>query len=224
MTVPGPRLLFGGMVTDNELRDTMRRLRDDVGALRFRKVYNEIIKDATRRKDIKKTLFPWRITLQAAVRQNWICPICGRPLPTDRHSIHGDHIDAVRRSGLNSVSNCQAVHAKCNLKKSDKTTIEVSKLSGRTILDQLTRKHHGVHRGTEAHVQGRDVGFTGKDGERQGIPAAPEQKRQEEKHNNSGVAETRPQARKADIGSSGQNTADDRPDGQAGMGSEAGQA
>jgi 5-methylcytosine-specific restriction enzyme A len=58
--------------------------------------------------------------MRAAVieRDGWVCQICGGPIPDG--DLHIDHIRPVSRGGRNSLSNLQAAHSTCNLKKSDR--------------------------------------------------------------------------------------------------------
>ena len=63
-----------------------------------------------------------------ADEQNWLCPLCGLPLPHQLvGNTHVDHIIPKSKGGTNDPDNLQTVHSRCNIAKGD-LTIEEQKL------------------------------------------------------------------------------------------------
>ena len=55
-----------------------------------------------------------------AMKQDWLCGICGGRLPDDLNGVHADHIIPLAWGGKNTTDNLQAAHASCNVSKGDR--------------------------------------------------------------------------------------------------------
>lgn len=64
-------------------------------------------------------------------KQKGRCRACGKPLGKDYHI---DHIKPIVRGGLNTDSNCQLLHKRCNLSKGKKDPFEYAQLLGRLFI------------------------------------------------------------------------------------------
>jgi hypothetical protein len=127
-------------MTVEEVVEQIKALKREAGEFVFRAAMKKINRPRVDEARGKKKLFPAHVLMAAAEKQGWVCPACGLDLPRKRYLMHGDHVNPNRVNGLNDADNCQALHVKCNLKKSSKSMFEVSKTSGRTVLDQINRK------------------------------------------------------------------------------------
>ena len=53
-----------------------------------------------------------------------MCPLCDDPMPYEASVIHVDHIIPKSKGGDDSIPNLQAVHARCNLVKHNRSNDE----------------------------------------------------------------------------------------------------
>ena len=56
-----------------------------------------------------------------------VCALCKKPLPEqyDSQELHMDHTFPYSRGGPTSPDNAQLVHARCNLRKGSRTSMEI---------------------------------------------------------------------------------------------------
>jgi 5-methylcytosine-specific restriction endonuclease McrA len=60
--------------------------------------------------------------LDVMVRDGWVCQLCAEPIDPDLKHPHPqsaslDHVIPLARGGHHMLTNCQAAHLRCNLKK-----------------------------------------------------------------------------------------------------------
>lgn len=80
---------------------------------------------------------PRQWTEEAFIRQRGICKRCGEAMEfTDAQ---GDHIMPLIKGGEHHKRNIQALHSKCNQSKGSNDMQRESKVTGKTVLQQLTQ-------------------------------------------------------------------------------------
>ena len=90
--------------------------------------------------EYKRKPIPRAWVEQAFIKQHHHCSRCGAKMifeDIDRGLVVGDHRIALAQGGKHTKKNVVAAHKLCNEKKSSNDLVKESKLTGRTVLQQL---------------------------------------------------------------------------------------
>jgi 5-methylcytosine-specific restriction endonuclease McrA len=74
----------------------------------------------------RQTLWSAELVRFIAQRQDWICPACGKEIPSlHERAHHVDHVVPWSLAGGNEPSNLQILHVSCNLSKGQRCELGV---------------------------------------------------------------------------------------------------
>jgi 5-methylcytosine-specific restriction endonuclease McrA len=74
----------------------------------------------------RQTFWPAELVHFIAQRQGWVCPACGKEIPSlNDRAHHVDHVVPWSLAGGNEPSNLQILHINCNLSKGKRCELDV---------------------------------------------------------------------------------------------------
>ncbi len=74
----------------------------------------------------RQTFWSAELVRFIAQRQDWICPACGKEIPSlNERAHHVDHVVPWSLAGGNEPSNLQILHITCNLSKGQRCELDV---------------------------------------------------------------------------------------------------
>lgn len=117
--------------------ERLMTVRREVGDILYRQAVKKVNLMKIDQDREKRKSFPWTMYETAFERQAGICPECGEGMVLQKGKLHMDHINPFRKVGFNDENNLRVTHPKCNLKKSSKSFLRQSKLTGRTFTTML---------------------------------------------------------------------------------------